>query len=33
VTSVVLDMDSPGGEAAGAMETADEVRELSRIKR
>lgn len=32
VMSVILDMDSPGGEAAGAMETADEVRALSRIK-
>jgi signal peptide peptidase SppA len=32
VTQVLLDMDSPGGEAAGAMETADEVRALSRLK-
>jgi len=32
VEKVVLDIDSPGGEASGAMETAEEVRALSRVK-
>jgi signal peptide peptidase SppA len=32
VKSIVLDIDSAGGEAAGAAETADEVRALSRLK-
>ncbi len=32
VERVVLDIDSPGGEAAGAMETAAEVRALTRFK-
>lgn len=33
VTGIVLDMDSPGGEAAGAMEAAGVVRAVSKTKR
>ena len=32
VRGILLDIDSPGGEAAGAMETADVVREVSKTK-
>ena len=32
VTRVVLDMDSPGGEAAGALEAADEIAALGKAK-
>ena len=32
VKAIVLDIDSPGGEAIGAFETADQVRQAARVK-